>query len=554
MPPSFLFIQKISNHLFPFGIKSKQHNFFYLSIRIGSLVALYMVLERVLRTLTALPSAAYYKPVLIIALVQRWGWLWLIPAVALIAFLFWNGRSLNLAWPQMETGQSLRPFLITVAFILTWVYSTYEFNLYFAQGHYVDRVVLVVLLGLIYWRPVFVLPWLMLLTTIIGQFNYPLGGYSVAEQFVLVRILMLFCALIMIRLATNKWYTAEFLFIVICLIASSYWTSGLGKFRLDWFGYGPHLNNLLFATYANGWLGFLSPNTVSQIGSGITPFIWPMMIGVAFIEGGAIFILSRRQLLPLFLIGFVLFHLGVVLLSGIFFWKIAAVEIALLIFILHKRLDKTISIFTPSHLILSLLLIGGSSIWFNPINLSWYDSAASYVYRFEATDTNGEQSFLTPNFFRPYDYQFTLSAFGFLVEEPQLPVFWGATFDRSIAEMVLAADSPAEVLEIESTYGSINQSPERAAKFATFLTDFLHNWNQRLSKSSGASLLQPPPQLLTFSGDQAFAEQTEITHLKVYHVLVYFDGENYHEIRQRAVLDLPIPSAEEPVTIDDKSS
>jgi hypothetical protein len=348
-----------------------------------------------------------------------------------------------------------------------------------------------------------------------------------------------------LRLLTGQWRTADFLFVLFCLLASGYWWSGLGKLRLDWFGYGPHLNLLLPSTYANGWLGFLDADTVSGLTAAIAPFLWPMMIFVFIIEVGSLFVLLNRRTLIFFLIGYCLFHTGIFLETGIFFWKWMLVEVSLLVFLLRKRLDKTLPIFTVPHFVISLFLIGGSFIWFKPVNLSWYDSALNYVYRFEAVDVNGDRYMLRPAFFRPYDYQFTLTPFGYLVKEPQLQVVWGATHHRTAADAVLAANSAEEVLEIEKAYGYIGYDAEQAARLNEFLTRWLTNWNKRRSKSSVFSIVQPPPQLVTFPGEHAFNQDTQIASVTVYQVTTYFDGVTYREIRQRSVLLQSIPTLHE---------
>jgi hypothetical protein len=472
-----------------------------LAARIALLIGFYMLLEVGLRRIAYLPPESYHEPVLVVELVRQWGW-WTLLIMAAAFGILWFGRSTGYSWPQMGNGQALKHFLLIVAFILTWVYSTYEYNLFFDQGHYLDRALLIVLLLLMVWRPVFLLPWLVLLLTIMAQFNLPIGGYSVAEQFQLVRMLLLFLTAFTLRLLTGQWRTSDLFFVLFCLLASGYWWSGLGKIRLDWFDYGPHLNLLLPATYANGWLGFLDADTISWLTTSFAPLLWPMMIFVFIIELGSLFILLSRRTLVFFLVGYCLFHTGIFLETGIFFWKWMLVEITLLILILHRQLGNTLGIFTIPHFVISLILIGGSFIWFKPVNLSWYDSALNYVYRIEAVDVNGNRTMLRPAFFRPYDYQFTLTPFGYLVQEPQLPIVWGATHHRPAADAVLAAGSPEKVMEIEQTYGFIAYDAEQAAVMNEFLVRFLTNWNQRLSKSSTFSLVQPPPQLVTFPGER----------------------------------------------------
>jgi hypothetical protein len=515
-----------------------------LAARIALLIGFYMLLEVGLRRIAYLPPDSYHEPVLVMELVRQLGWRTLLIIAAAVGLL-WLGRSKGYSWPQMGNGDALKYFLLIVAFILTWVYSTYEYNLFFDQGHYIDRALLIVLLLLMVWRPVFLLPWLILLLTIMAQFNVPIGGYSVAEQFQLVRMLLLFLTAFTLRLLTGWWRTADLFFVLFCLLASGYWWSGFGKIRLDWFHYGPHLNLLLPATYANGWLGFLGADTISWLTSALVPFIWPMMIFVFIIELGSLFILLSRRTLVFFLVGYCLFHTGIFLETGIFFWKWMLVEISLLILILHRQLSNTLPIFTIRHFVISLILIGGSFIWFKPVNLSWYDSAVNYVYRIEAVDVNGNRSMLRPAFFRPYDYQFTLTPFGYLVQEPQLPIVWGAIYHRPAADAVLAAGSTEKLLEIEQTYGYIAYDAEQSAVMNEFLVRFLTNWNQRLSKSSVFSLFQPPPQLVTFLGERAFHQDTQIASVTVYQVTTYFDGVTYKEIRQRPVLFQSIPKVPE---------
>jgi hypothetical protein len=249
---------------------------------------------------------------------------------------------------------------------------------------------------------------LLVVLAVIHQFHFPLGGDSVAEQFLFVQILLVcwlgFC-LQAVWPDAKKGETV--LLLVFVLIATGYWTCGLGKLRMNWISFG-HLNHLLHATYANGWLGFLSAEQISGISGWAAKFDWPMRVMVLGFEVGALAFLWRRWTMVALLTGWTLFHLGVVLMSGIFFWKWMVLEIVILFFLVRNRREAPFSFFRPSIFLMAVMLIGAGKVIFRPVNLSWFDSPVSYTFRLEVEGEDGEQYSLPPQFFAPYDYQFTL--------------------------------------------------------------------------------------------------------------------------------------------------
>jgi hypothetical protein len=65
---------------------------------------------------------------------------------------------------------------VILSAILDWKFNTYGFNLYFDQWHLVDPALIILLLSLIWLRPVAILPFLVVLLAIQNQYNYPIGG------------------------------------------------------------------------------------------------------------------------------------------------------------------------------------------------------------------------------------------------------------------------------------------------------------------------------------------------------------------------------------------
>ena len=152
--------------------------------------------------------------------------------------------------------------------------------------------------------------------------------------------------------------------------------------------------------------------------------------------------------------------------------------------------------------------------------------------------SDGTRRDLPPEFFRPHDYLFTLSPFGYLSPEPRLPVVWGAMRDRRLVEALYAADDGAEILALESEFGVDDFDPVRAAALDGFLVDFVGTWNRRHSRSSGFSVVGPPPQLWTSGSGTGDADIELVT---VWQVTTYWDGNEYQEIRTVEVRRVAIP-------------
>ncbi|NCF87166.1 MAG: hypothetical protein GWQ08_16845, partial [Verrucomicrobiaceae bacterium] len=213
--------------------------------------------------------------------------------------------------------------------------------------------------------------------------HVPLGGDSVAEQFLFIQILLVrwlgFC-LQAVWPDARKGETV--LLLVFVLIATAYWTCGLGKLRMNWISFG-HLNHLLHATYPNGWLGSLSAEQISGISAWAAKFDWPMRVMVLAFGVGALGFLWRRWTMVALLTGWILFHLGVVLMSGIFFWKWMVLEVVILVFLVRNRQETPFTIFRPSIFLMAVMLIGAGKVIFRPVNISWFDSPVSYTFRFE---------------------------------------------------------------------------------------------------------------------------------------------------------------------------
>jgi hypothetical protein len=486
-----------------------------------------------------LPQTSYFRPLIALELLRNPGLIQFTLLLLVAGLLIWK-RALALRYTDIVQGERWRHLLLLIVSILAWIYVTYDYNRYYDQGHDWDRILVLVLAAAAVWRPVFLLPFILLVTALATQFDYPIGGYSVAEQFVLVRILILFFAALLLQSLTRKPVSKTFVFLLLTLVASSYWWPGLGKLRLLWFTHG-HIHLLLPAAYSSGWLAFWPPESIAAIVQFLARLNPLMVVFTLFAECGAILLLWRRSFALLLLVVWIAFHLGVVAVSGIFFWKWILLNLGLLWVLWRPSPDLLSPVFRREYFLLSVVLIGASHFWYDPMNLSWYDTPVNYAYRLEATGKSGQTYQLPPRFFAPYEYQFSLGSFGYLVSEPRLGIVYGAIWERDVADKLLAVRTAAELFQLERERGRVRSDPRRAVRFEKFIQKSVSNLNARRTRP-WFRLLPAPSQLLSFPYNVDFASQDPIIRVDVHQVTSLFNGEQYLEIRDEIVQEIEVPS------------
>ena len=548
--------------------------FAQLALTTGVLVCTFVLIDRWILAVTALPQASYFKPLLVIELLKN---LFSSPSKAVLSTLvlgliIFRIKLFWISWSQLDVqkGQAIRLFIIFLAVLLSWWFVTYDYNLYVNQSHYYDRFILITLTLLIAWRPIFILPFLLLLTSMIWQFSVPLeNSYSFAQPSMPLRILTLFVAMMFcasfaalpagkalvkseVKLGINSGVN-EWLFLSLCIIAAHYWGPAIGKIVLVWFTYG-HVFYLLPATYANGWLAFLTPEQISSFALTLASLDGFIVFSTLVLQLGSLFLLWRRSTLFALLACWTFFHIGIFATSGIFFWQWILIELAIVILIRiliknHWNNDnQSIPFINRNHFILSIFLIGTSIFWVNPVRLAWYDTPISYTFRFEATGESGQRYTLPPRFFTPYDYVFTLGKFEYLTLDQRLGIIWGSTGNRETADQLLLAKTKADIFHLEQAIGQSYHNEDKSKQFDNFISQFISNANERGSKATIFNVIQAPRQLWTFAkqpdgkmnGATVYDFQEPIYGVKVYQVTSWFDGKAYHEIENKKVRQITI--------------
>ncbi len=462
-------------------------------------------------------------------------------------------RSLGPTWSDLGLEGRARLFLLVVAAILSWFFATSDFDHFGGNLNAIDRMLLIALVPMIWHRPAFIVPHLLLAWSTMLSVDVPIGGASWSEPVMLIRILALVPAYAVVGVGLKLWWKkprppngADLVFTVCCLIAAHYWVAGYGKLELGWLGQD-HIQYLLPATYAGGWLSFLDAETIASVTRGVAVFNLPLKLFTLLIEVGILLMVMRRGTVRFFLAGAIALHLGIVAMSGIFFWRWILVDGALLLLLFGPG-APALRIFSPTHRIVSVILIAGGSLWFGPVKLAWYDVPAVYSYRLFADGSDGNEYRLPPRSMAPYHYHFTLAAFGYL-DDGRLQMAFGATGRRNIAEALADAGSPEEALAVEQALGDSRRDEARTARLRHFLERYWRDWNQRRIRDPRFDAKEPwwrwlkaPSQLLTFPRHAAIPEGVTVERIRVRQVFAFFDDRDYHEIRDREVLSIEIPS------------
>ncbi|WP_178989429.1 hypothetical protein [Winogradskyella schleiferi] len=502
------------------------------------IVCIHFTLYKGLCWISTIPFDSYYNDNISFELLKRvfQNPYLLVFFVATVAFF---RKKLFIPWTSFEKGNTVKLVVFITAAILAWYYSTYNYNFYFNQSHVFDRVALVILACAIYWRPLFILPFITLLFSIIWQFESFLGYPTAASPFLLTRVLILFLAFYIYKLIFKRFELSIFLFLLCCLIGTHYFTPAFGKLNSEWI-FNDHINYLLAATYANGWLSFFDALSISKFIGFLDHFNVPLRALTLTIECGVLFFFLHLKYIRSILISAIFMHLGIFLYSGIFFWMWIILLLTILTFLLKKDLPIN-NIFNRYYFITGFLLIGLGKFWASSGGLNWHDSPLSYSYIIEAKTEDGEIVKLPPNFFSSYQFQFVVSDFKYLNEEKRLPIQWGAT-DNFTSNYLNTERSKKEIFNYEKEWGKVYQKDASKKEFIDFITTFISNRNQNLAvENDFHKYIKAPALYWTFPYNSAFKVNKKITALTINEITTYYTKiEGYREIRTKEMLNLKI--------------
>ncbi len=144
--------------------------------RLSALLCLFILFNHAYLLISHLGGHGFRQNILFFSVLQRLGWMGSSVLTLSAVIGFYYGRFF-IAWSELENSLALRRFITFLCIVLGGGFAIQAYNFYFSQGYYIDRFLLLMLIVLVYWRPVFVFALLFILLPLIWQWNVPLGGY-----------------------------------------------------------------------------------------------------------------------------------------------------------------------------------------------------------------------------------------------------------------------------------------------------------------------------------------------------------------------------------------
>lgn len=519
-----------------------------LAIDVLSVFATFVVVKKVVLLVTRLPLEGYQAWSMTLALVSQVHWLWWVATLLAACLLSVYGALLT-PWSKLGWGESrdietnyraLRIFVVAIAVVVVWPFVTYDYNHFLGQSHTVDRLLAVGLLIALWWRPVFVLPLVVLLFSIMWQFiQPPLGGSILAHKLQVLYPLMLFSSAFLVYSATGRMPCKAFAALLLCMLGAAYWEAALAKFELGWLAHN-QLHLIMPAAYSHGWLNALDPNTITKLAQGIRPFETVAQYAVMIIEAACLFILAHRKLAQGLLASLIVFHIGVFVIYGFFFWTWIAVNAATIWLIWRVQPQ----VFGSRGLIFGIPLVLFGSLWAHAPHLGWLDTRLTYTYQVQGIDMHGNVHDLAPSYFAPYEDVFTMASLSYLADHPALTSPYGVTSDRVLAQTLVNQDLSRELVEQLEARVDYNPRDAKKQRFINFMQTFAHNRAAAENRACWLRALQPPRQ---FWGRYEHGDcqwDVSLNEVVVKEVTTAFNDTGPEVLRELTVVRIPLETAQ----------
>lgn len=491
-------------------------------------LGIYTILYEVYFRLAVLPEEAYFKSVLLFQIF--WNPLKLIVIIGPSLILLINYKTLS--WSNFEHGNTVKYFVLFISLILVWTYSTYDFNLYYNQPHYIARLLLIFLAFLVLLNPVFISTLVVLAIVIVKQFHYPLGNYSWTDKRVLFDVLILFNAILYLKLFSQR-VVPVFLFVMLCLHGANYVVPAIEKLRIRW-QFEEKLHYLVASSYVNGWLSFYDESFILKIITYEKTFNIALITFTLVVEFAPLLMFVHKDAPILILLGAILLHIGIFIFSGIFFWKWILLDVALIVFVILVQFDFSWLFMWP-YLVISLFIITFSPPLFRTVPLGWYDTPLTEIYELEAVGISGTIYRVPRYFMSPYDIIFAQNRFFYLNDDKVLVGVYGSTHNPEIKKGIEETNKPIELNTLAEVTGKNYYDRGKAERFDYFIRNYFGNLNKRKKKWILINKLSAPHHIWNSVQGNIYQQQELVKEIRVRFQRVYFDGQTFQLAKSKII-------------------
>jgi hypothetical protein len=513
-------------------------------IELGCLIGLQLALFLAYFYFCQLPEKGYFAPVIAFESAKH-------PFAILFIFFYLVFGCFffrKLTWAAVDSIYGARFFVTAISATIMWQFATYDYNFYYDQAHYFDRLLLIVMAVLVYCHPLFVPPFTALAIAIASQLHYPLpeAAWLWPDKQILFDALILFTAYLIIAVFRQV-SSHLFLYAVLCLTGGVYFYAAIAKLSIGPTYYSwlmdNKLSNLWVSSYITGWFGFLDAGIIVNIATYLQWLNLPIAVITLLIELSGVVILGNKNIARFVLFGFILLHIAIGLTSGIFFWMWCAYDLALIMFISKTSPCAISRIFNPKSFVLSIAIIVFSNIYFRPIHFAWFDTRLSNFFTIYGTGASGNTYELEPHFFSPYDIMFCQSRFYYLLNGKVLVGTYGTTQNYWLARQ-LETTNLSSFADLRNEHGETFYDKRLAGQFRKFIKHYVANAQKRSSKFIFLNYLAPPYHFGSATADRGYKFQEPLTDVQVYFEEHVYTDDNILRIRKETIINIPIDSTD----------
>ncbi|MCH8083793.1 MAG: hypothetical protein IH885_06120 [Myxococcales bacterium] len=490
-------------------------------------------------------------------------------SLAFSCWLFIPASRGRLSWRQIDCVGGFRWPIFGVVASLAWAYSGYGYNYYFDQSHLWDRLLLTLLMFGTLRSPLLVAVFCLELLVSRGQFGHLIASRTPIGDELSIRVLgmvvgcalwnTLLCARASLpaasRIALVKTWCPSarvqirsLVYSILCLIGFYYAFGGLSKLLIganltDWMRFS-HMENLFVASYLNGWLNHLPETRILELAEWIRSISVPIAAMTLIIELGMLFILLRQRGTLLLLAAVSSMQIGIVIMTGIIFWKWMILDLSLLAWLWFWRKHEEVRcIYSRSNFIVSLLLIAAVMAAFHENRFAWWNTKWIKVYEIEAIDEAGNRYLVDYADFAPY------ILFDFYQPDQrriQTKVY-GMSFDQGLMQGLEEAE-PADLQQIFAlpAQRDVAQARRRQKRiFNGFMKRHFEHRNQGPGRSVPPFLLSSPSlHNRHLSAPNLYRDQAPIVEIQLRFIEIFYSGSKLHRMRDEIVHTVRIPQGD----------
>lgn len=457
-------------------------------------------------------------------------------------------------WQDIPGGEQVRLVACVLAFVVAWKAATEDFDLAVERADTAERWITPLVAALVWWSP-------SLLIAVLALLSYPLNAWRHHSALPL-RVLAIVLAYSAVSSVAPLFFGEKtdsrcfvdqqlLLFLLVTVQVSHYFATAIAKARLGphWYSWVPdnRLHHLMASSYSWGWARFVpwpqflkGVNTVKKLEKPMQmlTFAFELLSPLALIEPS--FALALCAFASLF-------HVGVLVASGIFFWEWIFANAGIGYLLLTLQRDAP-SAFGWHALVVGLLLMlifpARGKLWI-PVPLGWWDTPFTQRVYWKVIGKSGKTYGLYNNFLCPHERQYGRVHGLFMVQDKLVTYHLGEVWRPALRDALHSAGANLEALNnVKSEWGVSLYEPWMIDQHKAFLKRYFGRLNAGARKRvlpAGLSWLKPLGGQFYYWGNlPPFTGQERASCVEAWYREEYFDGEAIQTLTDRRLLDVPI--------------